>query len=194
MSTLLLALSLVGVAHAQDSEELPLEDAAPVEETVDEAPADEAPAEDASEEAAEEAEPVEIFDEEPEPEPEPEVEQAPETGPQDVMALGYRDGYAQGTEDAGLAGNYGLHGLAGFAGGCIVGPCGCVAVPALEAVISPEVPAGGWQAYSPEYQRGYIDGYRRAVQKKRVIYSLAGASLGTVVGVGAGFALGATVF
>ena len=110
------------------------------------------------------------------------------------MGLGYRDGYAQGTEDAGLAGNYGLHGLAGFAGGCVVGPCGCVAVPALEAVISPEVPAGRWQAYSPEYQRGYIDGYRREVQKKRVIYSLAGASLGTLVGVGAGFALGATVF
>jgi len=193
MSTLLLALSLVGVAHAQDSEDSLPEDLVPVEETAEEVPVENAE-EAESVEDAEEAEPVEIFDEEAEPEPEPVVEEAPATGPQDVMALGYRDGFSQGQEDAVLAGNYGLHGLAGFAGGCIIGPCGCVAVPALEAVISPEVPPGGWQAYSPEYQRGYIDGYRREVQKKRVIYSLAGASLGTLVGVGAGFALGATVF
>ncbi len=147
-------------------------------------------------EPKEAAEPeVEIFDEAP---VEEEVEEAPVAPTpgigEDVLGLGYRDGYQQGKDDAGLAGDYGLHGLLGFAGGCVVGPCGCVAVPALEAVVSPGVPPGGWQAYSPEYQRGYIDGYRREVQKRRVVVSLAGASLGTVVGVGAGMAVGALAF
>lgn len=191
-STLLLALAMVGTVHAED--DVAVEDAAaPTEAPAEDAPAEDAPAEDAPAEDAGE-DPVEIFDDVPEAPP---VEAAPveaEAGGENVLGLGYRDGYSQGQSDAGLAGNYGLHGLAGFAGGCVIGPCGCVAVPALEAVISPSVPNGGWQAYSPEYQRGYIDGYRREVQKKRVIYSLAGASLGTVVGVGAGIALGAAVF
>ena len=173
IATLLALAVLSAPAHAEESEEVPWE-AGPVDQ----------PEEDQSE----------IFDEAA---GEEVIEAPPPTIPgmgEDVLGLGYRDGYQQGQDDAGLAGDYGLHGLLGFAGGCVVGPCGCVAVPALEAVISPGVPSGGWEAYSPEYQRGYIDGYRREVQKRRVVVSLAGASLGTVVGVGAGLAVGALAF
>lgn len=174
---------------------------APVDEApVEEAATDEAPAEEAAEEAAEVPAGTENGWEDMPAEPAVEAatgiveevqvadealaeEEAPESA-------GYTSGYAAGEEDAKRASDYALHGLAGFGAGCIVGPCGCVAVPAIEAVVVPGVPAGPWQSFDEEYKRGYIDGYRKKVQRRRIIYSLAGASVGTVLGVGTGLAFG----
>ncbi len=184
---LLLALN---AANAQDeTEAVGTEEvaSAPVEDTIEDAPAEgaaegaaEDPFEDATEQPAEAVEAVEAVAE-----PAAEEEVPPEAD------LGYRQGFDAGQEDAKRARDYALHGLAGFGAGCLVGPCGCVAVPAIEAVVVPGVPSGPWQGYGDTYQQGYTEGYRRAVTRRRVVISLAGASVGTVIGVGAGLAFGA---
>ncbi len=130
----------------------------------------------------------EVFDEEV-----IEEEVIEEEPPPDNPVLGYHHGFEAGQADSKLAKDYALHGLAGFGAGCLIGPCGCVAVPAIEAVVVPGVPAGPWQGYGSEYQQGYIEGYRRGVQRRRVVYSLVGATVGTVIGVGTGLAFGAFV-
>ena len=170
-------------APAEETEEAPAEEAAETEEPPEGESTDEG-WEDATEEAIEEA--IEEAVEET-----PIEEAAPaETAP---PTLGYHQGFAAGQADSKLANDYALHGLAGFGAGCLVGPCGCVAVPDIEAVVVPGVPAGPWQSYDQEYQQGYIEGYRRGVQRRRVVYSLVGASVGTVIGVGTGLAFGAFV-
>lgn len=103
----------------------------------------------------------------------------------------YQDGFLDGqTAAAEVSGQYGLHGLMGLGAGCALGPCGCM-VPAAEVLINPAVPNGVWRAQNSEYQQGYIEGYQRTIQRKRVIYSSVGVGVGTVVGVGAGLAFGA---
>lgn len=102
----------------------------------------------------------------------------------------YRQGYDAGKDDATRAPNYALHGLAGAGAGCVLGPCGCVGAPAVEALVLPAVPNGPWRNESLEYQQGYIEGYQRTVQRRRMVYSFVGASVGTAVGFGAGLALG----
>ena len=186
MRSALLLLAL-NVANAQDeveaTEAVETTEQAPLEETLEEAaPVEDAegPFEDAD--APELAAPIlEAAAESP-----PDTEDTAE--PEDP---GYRSGFDAGQEDAKRARDYALHGLAGFGAGCLVGPCGCVAVPTIEAVVVPGVPSGPWQGYGDTYQQGYIEGYRRAVTRRRVVISLAGASVGTVIGVGAGLAFGA---
>lgn len=102
----------------------------------------------------------------------------------------YRQGYDAGKDDATRAPNYALHGLAGAGAGCVLGPCGCVGAPAVEALVLPSVPNGPWRNESLEYQQGYIEGYQRTVQRRRMVYSFVGATVGTAVGFGAGLALG----
>ncbi|MCP4808344.1 MAG: hypothetical protein GY913_33370 [Proteobacteria bacterium] len=188
---MLLALCLTVLA--QDPE-----DTTPAE-AVEEAPVDEAPAEVPAEDGWEEAAVEEAAVEEAAVEEAAVEEAAVEEAVETIEAVaeeeapesaGYTSGYAAGEEDAKRASDYALHGLAGFGAGCIAGPCGCVAVPAIEAVVVPGVPAGPWQSFDEEYKRGYIDGYRKKVQRRRIIYSLAGASVGTVLGVGTGLAFG----
>ena len=187
MSAALLFLAL-SVANAQD--EAPVEESAEetAEEAFEEAPGEEVPGEEAFEEAPADEAPAEASEEASESAATP-VEAAVDGAPE--ADLGYRQGFDTGQEDAKRARDYALHGLAGFGAGCLVGPCGCVAVPAIEAVVVPGVPSGPWQGYGEQYQQGYIEGYRRGVTRRRVVISLAGASVGTVIGVGAGLAFGA---
>jgi hypothetical protein len=134
----------------------------------------------AEEEPAEEAPQTEPAEEEPQTEP-----------AEEALYKSYQDGFLDGQMSASeAAGQYGLHGLAGLGAGCLAGPCGCI-VPAVDVLINPAVPNGVWRAQNSEYQQGYIEGYQRSIQRKRVIYSAAGVGVGTVIGVGAGLAYGA---
>lgn len=124
---------------------------------------------------------------------EAQAEPAPAPAPPAEVPLykSYQDGFLDGqTAAAEVSGQYGLHGLMGLGAGCALGPCGCM-VPAAEVLINPAVPNGVWRAQNSEYQQGYIEGYQRTIQRKRVIYSSVGVGVGTVVGVGAGLAFGA---
>lgn len=188
---MLLALCLT--AFAQDPEAAPpadepteATDEVPAEpaETDDEVAAEPAEADDEGWEAASEEVVDEVVDEAVEASDEAN-EQADTPDPD----AGYRMGFAAGEEDAKRASDYALHGLAGFGAGCIIGPCG-VAVPVIEAVVVPGVPSGPWQSFEDDYQKGYIDGYRKKVQRRRIAYSSAGAGVGMVLGVGAGLAFG----
>ncbi len=124
-----------------------------------------------------------------EPAPEPEVvAPAAEDTP---LYKSYQDGFLDGQMAASeAAGQYGLHGLAGLGAGCAMGPCGCV-IPAAEVLVNPAVPNGVWRSQNSEYQQGYIEGYQRSIQRKRVIYSAAGVGVGSLIGFGAGLAYGA---
>jgi hypothetical protein len=124
-----------------------------------------------------------------EPAPEPEVvAPAAEDAP---LYKSYQDGFLDGQMAASeAAGQYGLHGLAGLGAGCAMGPCGCV-IPAAEVLVNPAVPNGVWRSQNSEYQQGYIEGYQRSIQRKRVIYSAAGVGVGSLIGFGAGLAYGA---
>lgn len=166
-----------------ETTETPAEESPAADEGWEDVEAPEDAIEDAIEGGAEEA--VEGASAEPAEDETPAAPEKPE--------LGYHQGFTAGQSDAKMASDYALHGLAGFGAGCLVGPCGCVAVPAIEAVVVPGVPAGPWQGYGGEYQQGYTEGYRRGVQRRRVVYSLVGASVGTVIGVGTGLAFGAFV-
>ncbi|MCB9741917.1 MAG: hypothetical protein H6741_23385 [Alphaproteobacteria bacterium] len=123
---------------------------------------------------------------------EPEAPPAAEEGVDDSAATGwsYYDGRAAGEADARIAPNYMQHGIAGLVGGLVFCSCGCVGVTAAELLISPGVPQGPWQANDSSYQRGYIDGYRKTMQRRRALYALAGGTLGTAVAFGTGFAVG----
>lgn len=102
----------------------------------------------------------------------------------------YYDGKMAGVAEARLATGYAAHGAAGLAAGLVCGGCGCVGAPAVELLVSPGVPQGAWQAQDTAYQRGYIDGYRTEMRKRRAYYALAGGAIGASVAFGTGFAIG----
>ena len=180
MSLLLMIAVAAGPAWAQEAEPSPAE--APSSETE--------PAGDTAESAGWDAEAVPAA-------PAPAAAPAPEPAPvpvpvqEEPLYKSYQDGFLDGQAAAGeTAGQYGLHGLAGLGAGCALGPCGCV-VPAAEVLINPAVPNGVWRSQNSEYQQGYIEGYQRSIQRKRVIYSAAGVGVGSLIGFGAGLAYGA---
>lgn len=186
MSLLLMIAVATGPAWAQEAETS--SESAPTSETDSES-SDETPAESAGWEA--EATPVE----EPAAPAEPAAQEQPEASAapaqDEALYKSYQDGFLDGQMAASeVAGQYGLHGLLGLGAGCAMGPCGCV-VPAAEVLVNPAVPNGVWRAQNSEYQQGYIEGYQRSIQRKRVIYSTVGVGVGTVLGFGAGLAYGA---
>ena len=106
----------------------------------------------------------------------------------------YQEGYLSGMADGKLAKDYGVHGLAGFAGGTLCACVGCLGVTAAEYMVDPPVPTGTWQQEEGEYQRGYIDGYRGTVRNRRMAYAFAGGTVGFAVSFGVGVALGAVLW
>lgn len=121
------------------------------------------------------------------------LQEGPSAAADDHAAAGwsYYDGKVAGVADAKLATGYAMHGAAGLAAGLVCGGCGCVGAPAVELLVSPGVPQGAWQAQDTSYQRGYIDGYRTEMRKRRAYYALAGGAIGAGVAFGTGFAIGA---
>ncbi|MCB9794883.1 MAG: hypothetical protein H6741_19430 [Alphaproteobacteria bacterium] len=120
----------------------------------------------------------------------PQVEEPQPVDDSAATGWSYYDGKAAGEADARIAAGYMQHGLAGLAGGLICSGCGCVGVTAAELLVAPGVPQGPWQANDSSYQRGYIDGYRKTVQRRRAFYAAAGGTLGAAVAFGTGFAMG----
>lgn len=182
MSLLLMIAVAAGPAWAQEAESSP-EDA-PSTETETETEGE------STESAGWEAEAVPPTAEPPAAAaPAPVAEPAPVE--EEPLYKSYQDGFLDGQMAASeAAGQYGLHGLAGLGAGCAMGPCGCV-VPAAEVLVNPAVPNGVWRSQNSEYQQGYIEGYQRSIQRKRVIYSAAGVGVGSLIGFGAGLAYGA---
>lgn len=119
-----------------------------------------------------------------------------------TRAPDYRAGYVVGTRDGqganirtaiGLAAG-GPMGVGGTMGGALLAPLGpwaCVAGPAIGCVggaaLAAALPAGVADApvahFSPEFQAGYLDGYRKAARRKQVRWAIIGAGAGVAVAI-----------
>lgn len=133
---------------------------------------------------------------------------APESAPlfpspsPDPTGADYRAGYVVGTRDGqgapirtviGLAAG-GPMGVGGAMGGALLAPLGpwaCVAGPAVGclggAALAAALPAGVSDApvaqFSPDFQAGYLDGYRRSARRKQVRWAVVGAGAGVAIAI-----------
>ena len=96
----------------------------------------------------------------------------------------FTDGLGAGRRDADDESTTGWT-AAGFAGGCLLGPVGCLGVTATSYAEQTQVPSREENRMrSPEWQAGYRQGYGTEVKTRRSQAALLGGTFGTVVMIG----------